>query len=183
MNATRAENIVKYRADNGPFKSREEVKKVKAIGTKTFEQCAGFIRIDFATSNLKGKQNILDSTWVHPESYEIAKKIINNFQLSLNEIGTESFIARIKQAQGENATIGELAKQFRVPEARVRVYYWRKKTFFSVFDSIFANICFQSTYFDCFYSRSKVSLTLLPENYKRTIVMMLTFGHFLSKVF
>ncbi|XP_055324004.1 uncharacterized protein YdcI [Sitodiplosis mosellana] len=119
MNATRAENIVKYRAEKGPFKSRDEVKKVKAIGAKTFEQCAGFIWIDFATANLKGKPNILDSTWVHPESYEVAKKIIAKFQLSLNDIGTEPFIARIKQAQDENATIGELAKQFRIPVPRV----------------------------------------------------------------
>lgn len=122
MNATRAENILKYRTENGPFKSRDEIKKVKAIGSKTFEQCAGFIRIDFITANsVKGKQNILDSTWVHPESYDIAKKIIAKFQLSINDIGTEPFIARIKQAQDANATIGELAKQFHIPVPRVRM--------------------------------------------------------------
>lgn len=119
MNATRAENIIKYRTEIGPFKSRDEIKKVKAIGAKTFEQCAGFIRIDYATANLKGKSNILDSTWVHPESYDIAKKITSKFHLSLNEIGTEPFIARIKQAQNENDTIGDLAKEFRIPEPRV----------------------------------------------------------------
>lgn len=124
MNATRADNILKYRTENGPFKSRDEIKKVKAIGSKTFEQCAGFIRIDFTTANsAKGKQNILDATWVHPESYDIAKKIITKFQLSLNDIGTEPFIARIKQAQDENATIGELAKQFCIPVPRVRTKF------------------------------------------------------------
>lgn len=135
MNATRAENVVKHRAENGPFKSRDEIKKVKAIGTKTFEQCAGFLRIDFATANIKGKQNILDSTWVHPESYDIAKKIIAKFELSLNDIGTAPFIARIKQAQDENATIGELAKQFRIPVPRVRIYtgigFYTKEHFLS----------------------------------------------------
>lgn len=64
MNAARAENIIKYRTEIGPFQTREELKKVKAIGPKTFEQCAGFIRIDQTTAKIKGKSNILDSTWV-----------------------------------------------------------------------------------------------------------------------
>lgn len=119
MNAARAQNIIKYRADNGPFKSRDELKKVKAIGSKTFEQCAGFIRIDSTTANSKGKCNILDSTWVHPESYDITKKIIAKFQLRIDDIGTESFISRIKLAQSENNTIAMLAEQFAVPEQRV----------------------------------------------------------------
>lgn len=119
INATRAENIIKYRTEVGPFKTRDEIKKVKAIGAKTFEQCAGFIRVDIMTANVKGKSNILDSTWVHPESYDVAKKIIAKFQLSISDIGTEPFITRIKQAIGENATIGELATQFRIPQQRV----------------------------------------------------------------
>lgn len=127
MNATRAENIIKYRTENGPFKSRDEVKKVKAIGAKTFEQCAGFIRIDAATANVKGKANILDSTWVHPESYDVAKKIIAKLKLTLNDIGSEQFIARIKQAQNENTTIGELAKQFSIPEQRVSSLVCKKE--------------------------------------------------------
>lgn len=64
MNVARAENIIKYRTEIGPFQTREELKKVKAIGPKTFEQCAGFIRIDQTTAKIKGKSNILDSTWV-----------------------------------------------------------------------------------------------------------------------
>lgn len=86
MNEQRAQNIIKYRTDNGPFKSRDDLKKVKSIGAKTFEQCAGFIRIDCATANLNGKYNILDSTWVHPESYDLTVKIMNKLKLSLNEI-------------------------------------------------------------------------------------------------
>lgn len=120
MNETRANNIIKYRIENGPFKSRDEIKKVKSIGAKTFEQCAGFIRIDLATANHQGKYNILDSTWVHPESYDIAKKIIAKFQLSINNIGSEPFVSRIKLAQSEDNTPKQLAKEFRVPEERVR---------------------------------------------------------------
>lgn len=119
MNSQRAENIIKYRSEIGPFKSRDELKKVKAIGSKTFEQCAGFIRIDRTTANLKGKYNILDSTWVHPESYDITHKICTKFMLSINDIGTEPFISRIKMAHSDNRTIGMLADEFRVPEERV----------------------------------------------------------------
>lgn len=123
MNVTRAENIIKYRTEIGPFKTREEIKKVKAIGSKTFEQCAGFIRIDYATANIKAKTNVLDATWVHPESYDLAKKIITKFHLSLNDIGTKHFIARIKQAQNENHSVSNLAKEFRVPEQRVCIFF------------------------------------------------------------
>lgn len=122
MNATRADNIIKYRTEIGPFKTRDEIKKVKSIGSKTFEQCAGFIRIDYTTANIKGKSNILDSTWVHPESYDIAKKIIIKFHFSLNDIGTERFINRIKQAQNENSTIADLANEFRIPVPRVSYF-------------------------------------------------------------
>lgn len=129
MNSQRAENVIKYRTASGPFKSRDELKKVKAIGSKTFEQCAGFIRIDSITANLKGKYNILDSTWVHPESYDIAKKICTKLSLSVNDIGTECFIAKIKAVQSENATIQALAREFRVPEQRVccSVYIFNRK--------------------------------------------------------
>lgn len=119
MNSQRAENVIKYRTATGPFKSREELKKVKAIGSKTFEQCAGFIRIDSITANLKGKYNILDSTWVHPESYDIANKICTKLTLSVNDIGTEHFILKIKTVQSENTSIQTLAREFRVPEQRV----------------------------------------------------------------
>lgn len=132
MNASRAENIIKYRIEIGPFKSRDEIKKVKSIGAKTFEQCAGFIRIDVSTANVKGQFNILDSTWVHPESYGIAKKIMTKFHLSINDIGTESFISRIKLAQTENNTTKDLAKEFRVPEERV----CHGIDFFVCFDSV-----------------------------------------------
>lgn len=121
MNEQRAQNIIKYRVENGPFKSRDELKKVKAIGSKTFEQCAGFIRIDLSTSKHRGKYNVLDSTWVHPESYDLARKVLITLNLSLNDIGKEAFISRIKLALSEHGTIAKLAAQYHAPDQRVCV--------------------------------------------------------------
>ena len=63
------ENIVTYREENGQFNSRTELKKVPKLGPKAFEQCAGFLRV------IESK-NPLDSTGVHPESYDVAKKLM-----------------------------------------------------------------------------------------------------------
>lgn len=131
MNSARAENVIKYRSENGPFKSREEVKKVKSIGEKTFEQCAGFIRIEFTTA-ANDKYNIFDATWVHPESYTLAKKIITNLHLSLKEIGTKQFIARIEQTRSERGVTQKMATEFRVPEERVNKYFLRCSFFFFI---------------------------------------------------
>ena len=64
-----ANNIVLYRQENGPFKSRNELKKVSKLGPKDFEQCAGFLRVSES-------KNVLDNTAVHPESYDAANKLI-----------------------------------------------------------------------------------------------------------
>ena len=69
LSATVCENIVKYREDNGQFNSRAELKKVPKLGPKAYEQCAGFLRVIES-------RNPLDSTGVHPESYDVAKKLI-----------------------------------------------------------------------------------------------------------
>jgi len=63
-----AENMVKHRDENGPFHSREELKKVRRLGAKAFEQAAGFLRV-------RGSSNILDTSAVHPESYTIVEKM------------------------------------------------------------------------------------------------------------
>ncbi len=65
-----AENLVATREEKGKFNSRKELLKVKGLGPKTFEQCAGFLRIS-------DSKNILDNTGVHPESYEIALKLLD----------------------------------------------------------------------------------------------------------
>ncbi len=69
INETIAKNIVAYRDENGRFKSRKELKKVKRLGDKAFEQCAGFLRIR------EGKEP-LDNTAVHPESYDLATRLM-----------------------------------------------------------------------------------------------------------
>ena len=69
VNSTIANNIVEYREANGGFKTRKELMKVKKLGEKTFEQCAGFLRIPDG-------DNIFDNTSVHPESYEACEKLL-----------------------------------------------------------------------------------------------------------
>ena len=74
-----AKNIITYREENGSFKSRIELKKVKRLGPSAFVQCAGFMRIE------DGK-NPLDNTGVHPESYDTCKKMLEILGLSLDDI-------------------------------------------------------------------------------------------------
>jgi uncharacterized protein len=72
INATSAKNIVKYREENGEFKTRAEVLKVPRIGAKAYEQCAGFLRVP-------GSREVLDNTGVHPESYKAAHELLKAF--------------------------------------------------------------------------------------------------------
>lgn len=77
INSTIAKNIVAYRTENGAFTDRQQLKKVSKLGTKTFEQCAGFLRIPNAA-------NPLDQTAVHPESYAAAEAILDACGFSLS---------------------------------------------------------------------------------------------------
>jgi uncharacterized protein len=77
-----AGNIVAYRAENGPFRARRELKKVPRLGAKAFEQAAGFLRIPAAT-------NPLDNTAVHPERYELVERMARDLG-----VGVEDLIAR-----------------------------------------------------------------------------------------
>lgn len=81
INMKSAKSIVAYREENGEFKSRTQIKKVKGIGDKAFEQCAGFLRIP-------GAKEILDNTGVHPESYDAARKLLDAFGYTEKDIGT-----------------------------------------------------------------------------------------------
>ncbi len=74
-----AKNIVNYREENGGFNTRSELKKVKGLGPKAYQQCAGFLRIP------QGK-TALDNTGVHPESYDAAKKLLELFGYSVNDV-------------------------------------------------------------------------------------------------
>ena len=77
-----AQSIVDYRTANGPFRSRRELKKVPKLGEKTFEQCAGFLRIP-------GVENPLDNTAVHPESYPIVEAMAKDVDCSLSQLITD----------------------------------------------------------------------------------------------
>lgn len=93
------------------------MKKVRQIGAKTFIQCAGFVRIEPLTAG-SDDYNLLDSTWVHPESYDIAKNIIKKLKLSLKQIGSPNFIQKIKDF-ADNADFDALGSEFGIPQERV----------------------------------------------------------------
>ncbi|MBQ7668457.1 MAG: RNA-binding transcriptional accessory protein [Clostridia bacterium] len=81
ISKTIANNIVKYREEKGKFKSRKELLKVAKLGPSAFTQCSGFLRIPGAT-------NPLDNTAVHPESYEIAEKVLNKIGYKVEDLVT-----------------------------------------------------------------------------------------------
>lgn len=80
---TMAQRIVQHRSDNGIFISRQALKKVKGMGNKTFEQCAGFLRI-------RESDNALDGTAVHPESYHIVEKMAKSLKCTIKDLIIES---------------------------------------------------------------------------------------------
>lgn len=80
ITAATAKNIVAYRDENGAFSSRAGLKKVKGLGPKAYEQCAGFLRIP-------GGKETLDNTAVHPESYEAANKLLSILGIDKKELG------------------------------------------------------------------------------------------------
>ena len=96
-----AKNIVAYREENGRFKSRKELLKVAKLGPKAFEQCAGFMRI-------AGGKNPLDSTSVHPESYEVAEKLLEKQGFSLQDIVEGKFSTLSKTIKDEKKLAQEL---------------------------------------------------------------------------
>ncbi len=80
---TTAKNIISYREENGSFTSRSELMNVKKLGKKTFEQCAGFIKVD-------NPEHPLDNTTIHPESYDATLKLLEKLNCSVNDIGKRS---------------------------------------------------------------------------------------------
>ena len=86
---TVAKNIVDYRKENGNFKNRKEILKVKGVGPKAYEQMAGFLVIPEG-------ENILDNTVIHPESYGIAEAILGKIGFNLEKYNNELNVAREK---------------------------------------------------------------------------------------
>ncbi len=98
-----AKNIVEHRETNGFFKSRAELKKVKGVGPKVFEQCSGFLRI-------RDGKNPLDNTRVHPESYDIVAMIAKDYDMKISDlVGNKSMLSTVKTKKYESDNIGELA--------------------------------------------------------------------------
>ncbi len=98
-----AKNIVAYREENGRFESRKELLKVPKLGPKAFEQCAGFLRIT-------GGSNPLDATSVHPESYEVAEKFLENMGTTAEDIfkGHGAFYVKDYKKMAESLETGEM---------------------------------------------------------------------------
>ncbi|MFN0204593.1 MAG: Tex family protein [Bacteroidia bacterium] len=120
-----AQNIINYRETNGPFKTRNELKKVTRLGEKAFEQCAGFLRI-------RGGKNPLDESAVHPESYEIVEKMAKDAGVTVVELMKNKALQnKIKPEKYVSATVGlptlkdivaELAKPGRDPREKFELF-------------------------------------------------------------
>jgi uncharacterized protein len=117
-----AENIVAYRIENGGIKSRDELKKVKRLGDKAFEQAAGFLRVRDAL-------NPLDNSAIHPENYKTVEKMAKQLKLKLPElIGNETILKDLKKSDFPDVDsftfediIKELKKPGRDPRKKAKV--------------------------------------------------------------
>ena len=117
--------IVDYRAKNGDFRSREELKKVPRLGDKAFQQCAGFLRI-------AGAANPLDNSAVHPEAYPLVDKMAKDLKVSTKElVGNAALCSRIQAADYVGGAFGlptvndilqELQKPGRDPRETAREF-------------------------------------------------------------
>ncbi|MFP7736949.1 Tex family protein [Priestia aryabhattai] len=105
LNKAVAQNIVKYRDENGKFSNRKQLKKIPRLGAKTYEQCIGFLRI------VEGEEP-LDRTGIHPETYGDVKKLLKKAEVKETELGTEKVKEALKHISlpeiSEELSIGEL---------------------------------------------------------------------------
>jgi len=90
INGTIAKNIVKYRDENGEIKQRKDLLKVPKLGPTAFKQCAGFIRV------FNGK-NPLEVTAVHPESYDVAEKLLTNLGYSVDSLTEKNSLEKLRE--------------------------------------------------------------------------------------
>ncbi|QGU94170.1 S1 RNA-binding domain-containing protein [Clostridium bovifaecis] len=120
INAAIGKNIVEYREENGKFKDRKELLKVKRLGPKAYEQCAGFLRVPES-------REVLDNTAVHPESYKAAKELLKLLGYSqddvrmgklleidsrIKEVGLESLAERLEIGM---PTLEDIVKEIKKP--------------------------------------------------------------------
>ena len=112
INKTIANNIVKYRDENGKLKERKELLKVPKLGKVAYEQCAGFIRV------FDGK-NPLEVTAVHPESYEIAEKVLQSIGYKTKDLTDKEKMKEIREKL-YSLSIPKLAKELEVGEMTLK---------------------------------------------------------------
>ncbi|XP_038075512.1 S1 RNA-binding domain-containing protein 1-like [Patiria miniata] len=158
LNVTRAKKIIEYREKHGGFTNREQLLEIKGLGPKTYQQCAGFVRVrpesassetqssvcDLTTSDYedtssgskrkatgrakgKGKKrktdlapNPLDMTWIHPESYDIANKVLSRADACTSDIGTNVMKTKLQRLL-QTTSLGKLAKDLDVGEPTMKL--------------------------------------------------------------
>ena len=107
MNATIADNVVAYRDEVGKFTNRKQLNKVKRLGAKTYEQAVGFLRIPDG-------DNPLDTTPIHPESYEIATSVIKKLGLTIADLGTEAMKSAVAAAKAKELAADLATDEFTI---------------------------------------------------------------------
>ena len=112
INSTIAKNIVKYRDEKGKLKVRKELLKVPKLGKVAFEQCAGFLRI---TDGL----NPLEITAVHPESYEVAEKLLQQVGFKTEDLRDKGKVAQLRQKL-KTVNIQDTAKELEIGEMTLK---------------------------------------------------------------
>ncbi|GAB1598289.1 S1 RNA-binding domain-containing protein 1-like [Argonauta hians] len=148
INSSQAKNIVEWREKQGNFCNREQLQLVKGVGDKTYNQCAGFVRINLTVNQssedeveeagtstgrkrklktdakpsskrvkleVSDQPNPLDRTWIHPESYAVARKFIKKVGVSIDQIGFTPFINKIQQFM-KTTSAKDLAEQYGIGE-------------------------------------------------------------------
>lgn len=104
LGKTLADNIIEHRNNNGPFSNRRELKKVKRLGPKAFEQCAGFLRIS-------GGANPLDTSAVHPERYQLVNRMAKDLGVSVQQLLQSDELRRkidLRRYTGDNVGLPTL---------------------------------------------------------------------------
>jgi uncharacterized protein len=120
-----AQNIIDFRTENGPFRSRKELMKVKRMGAKAFEQSAGFLRI-------RNAENPLDSSAVHPESYHVVEKMAKDLgcdvkelisnETKRKEIVLDKYVTPVTGIPTLKDIMEELTKPGRDPRSKIREF-------------------------------------------------------------
>jgi protein Tex len=112
LGPTLAENIVAYRTEHGGIRSREELKKVKRLGDKAYEQAAGFLRV-------RNAENPLDNSSVHPESYKVVQAMAKQLKVNIDElVGNDAVLKEIKKVdfpQIDAYTFDDIIKELKKP--------------------------------------------------------------------